>query len=432
MQVSGIWTEVLIGAIFLCLATIFFAAEFAFFSTSQDKLKETDEKKARLALRMLSKPQELMVDLLVASSLSSAVVIFMALRIGSKVVEQGKGTVIHTLVALLVSSLLVAVVARLLPRIYVSRNPERMAMMLAYPTFVFFVPIWPITRGVMMVVRGSFAAGALAREMLLRSGQLKAIARAKESSPPDVVEDEEMIEAIFEMRDRTVREVMVPRIDMVCAEISTTVADAVKMIAERGHSRIPVYEKTVDEIRGILHARDLFGLIERGETSRRIGEVMREAYFVPESKRVRQLLSDLRRLKTHMAIVVDEFGGVVGLVTLEDVLEEIVGEIHDEHESELPLLQVLSDDEVRVQGKIRIDDLNEAIGANISGPADYDTIGGYVYDLFGRVPSQGDVSEAGELTFMVERISGQRVESLIIRGKGIGKVARERVEKSSL
>ncbi len=429
---NQVWVEVIVGAFFLFLAAIFFAAEFAFFSTSQDKLREADQKRASLALKMLSRPQELMIDLLVASSLSSAVVILMGLRIVSKIVKEGKGYAIPTIIALIVSGLLVAVVARLLPRIYVSRNPERVAMMLAYPAFALFMPIWPITRGVMLIVRGSFAAGSLAREMLLRSGQLKAIARVEESSPPDVVEDEEMIEAIFEMRDTTVREVMVPRIDMVCAEISTTVADAIKIISEKGHSRIPVYEKTIDEIRGILHARDLFGLIGRGELRRPIGEVMREAFFVPESKKVRHLLSDLRRLKTHMAIVVDEFGGVVGLVTLEDVLEEIVGEIHDEHESEHPLLQVLNDDEVRVQGKIRIDDLNEAIGANIAEPAEYDTIGGYVYDLFGRVPSQGEVSEAAGLTFIVEKIVRQRIESLIIRGKGIGKIAAERTQKSKI
>lgn len=429
---SGIWVEVIVGAFFLFLAAIFFAAEFAFFSTSEDQLREADQKKTRLALKMLSKPLELMIGLLVASSLSAAVVILMALRIANEAVKNGEGQIVPMIIALIIGGLLVAVVARLMPRIYVSRNPEGVAMRLAYPTFFFSLLILPIIKGVMLIVKGSFAAGALAREMLLRSGQLKAIARVEGSSSPDVVEDEEMIEAIFEMRDTTVREVMVPRIDMVCAEISTTVADAIKIISEKGHSRIPVYEKTIDEVKGILHARDLFGLIGRGELRRPIGDLMREAFFVPESKKVRHLLSDLRKLKSHMAIVVDEFGGVVGLVTLEDVLEEIVGEIYDEHETRHPLLQILNDDEVRVLGKMRIDDLDEAIGITIAETDQYDTIGGYVYDLFGRVPSQGEMTEAGGLTFVVEKTSRQRIESLIIRGKEIGKIAAERFQKSNI
>ncbi|MGD8628713.1 MAG: hemolysin family protein, partial [bacterium] len=255
------------------------------------------------------------------------------------------------------------------------------------------------------------------------------MARAGEDTESGAEEEQEMINAIFEMRDTVVREVMVPRIDMVCAEVTTTVGEAIKVIAEGGHSRIPIYNKTIDDIRGILHARDLFEFVKEGGLDAGMGDVLRDAYFVPETKKVRDLLAELRSRKTHMAIVVDEFGGVVGLVTLEDVLEEIVGEIYDEYEEELELIHVVGDDEVRVDGKVRIDDLNETLRIELADEEDYDTLAGYVYNLLGKVPSEGDAYDADGLSFVVEKVTGQRIERVLIRGAGIGVAARENTER---
>jgi putative hemolysin len=325
----SLWVDILLLLVFLCLSVLFFAGEFAFFSASEDELEKRNEKRARIAISMLSKPHDLMIKLLIASSLSSVLSALFALRIAWYAFPQGSAKIIASVVSLVVVSVLLAILARLLPRVYVAKNPELAACDLAKPIFVLFLPIYPVVKAVLLLTQGLFLAGGRAREMLLKSGQLRAIARAEEHSESSGQDEQEMINAIFEMRDTVVREVMIPRIDMVCAEATTTVREAVRVIAEGGHSRIPVYNKTIDDIRGILHARDLFGFVQGGGLDAGIADILRDAYFVPESKRVRDLLTELRARKTHMAIVVDEFGGVVGLVTLEDVLEEIVGEIYD-------------------------------------------------------------------------------------------------------
>jgi putative hemolysin len=422
------WSDILLLIVFLCLSALFFAGEFAFFSASEDELEKRNDKRSKLVLRMLSQPQELIVKLLIASSLSSVLAALYALRITWREFPQGSSQTVASIVCLIVISVLIAILARLLPRIYVARSPESAAGRLAEPIFVLFLPIYPVMKGVFLLTRGVFLAGGQAKELLLKSGQLRAIARVGDDSESSGHDEKDMINAIFEMRDTTVRDVMVPRIDMVCAEITTTVREASTVIAEGGHSRIPIYNKTIDDIRGILHARDLFGFVNEGGQDTGIGNILRDAYFVPESKKVRDLLAELRRRKTHMAIVVDEFGGVVGLVTLEDVLEEIVGEIYDEYEEELRLVDVRGDDEVSVDGKVRIDDLNETIGTEIAEEEDYDTIAGYLYNLLGKVPSEGDQYEADGLRFVVDKVTGQRIERVTIKGEGVGKAAREAAE----
>ena len=421
----SLWVDILLLLVFLCLSALFSAGEFAFFSASEDELDKRNDRRARIAVGMLSKPHELMIKLLVASSLSGVLSALFALRIAWLVFPLGSARLIASIVSLVVVSVLLAILTRLLPRIYVAKNPELAASTLARPVFVLFLPIYPVVKAVLLLTRGLFLAGGRAREMLLKSGQLRAIARAEENSESSGNDEQEMINAIFEMRDTVVREVMVPRIDMVCAEATTTVREAVKVIAEGGQSRIPVYNKTIDDIRGILHARDLFRFVQEGGLDAGIGDILRDAYFVPESKKVRDLLTELRARKTHMAIVVDEFGGVVGLVTLEDVLEEIVGEIYDEYEEELELVQVVGDHEVRVDGKVRIDDLNETIGTKIAEEEDYDTIAGYLYNFLGKVPSEGDEYEADGLRFVIEKVTGQRIEQVLIKGEGVGIAARK-------
>jgi putative hemolysin len=421
--------DILLFAVFLGLSALFFAGEFAFFSVSVDEIEKNGDRRSQLVMRMLGNPNELMISLLLGSSLCSVLAALFALRLTWMFWPQGTAKIIASAVCLVIVGLLVAVLVRLLPRVYVAQDPEAAAKRLAKPIFVLFVPIHPIVKGVALLTQKLFLAGSQARELLLRAGQLRAIARAGEQADSEQRDEKEMINAIFEMRDTIVREIMVPRIDMVCTEIGTTVGETIKVIVEGAHSRIPVYSKTIDDITGILHARDLFRFVQEGGLDAGIADLLREAYFVPESKRVRDLLKELRLRKTHMAIVVDEFGGVVGLVTLEDVLEEIVGEIYDEYEEELELVQVVGDDDVRVDGKVRIDELNEALRTTITEEEDYDTLAGYLYNTLGKVPSEGDEYEADGLRFCIEKVTGQRIERVLINGKGVGRTAMESLKE---
>jgi putative hemolysin len=421
--------DILLFIVFLGLSALFFAGEFAFFSVSVDELEKNGDRRSGLVLRMLSNPNELMISLLLSSSLCSVLAALFALRFTWLFWPEGAAKFAASAVCLVTVGLMIAVLVRLLPRAYVAQDPEAAAKRLAKPLFALFVPIYPIVKSVALLTQKVFLAGSHARELLLKAGQLRAIARAGEEGNTEERDEKEMINAIFDMRDTIVREIMVPRIDMVCTEAATTVGETIRVIVEGAHSRIPVYNKTIDDISGILHARDLFKYVQEGGLDAGINGLLREAYFVPESKKVRDLLKELRRRKTHMAIVVDEFGGVVGLVTLEDVLEEIVGEIYDEYEEELELVHVVDDDDVRVDGKVRIDELNDTLKTTMTEEEDYDTLAGYLYNLLGKVPSEGDEYEADGLRFRIEKVTGQRIERVLISGQGVGKSARESAEE---
>ncbi len=419
--------DVLLLAAFLCLSALFSAGEFAFFSVSRAELEEENDRRANLALRMLSGPQELMIKLLVASSFCNVLAVLFALRIAWRAYPDGTARMIASVLSLLLVTIMIAILTRLLPRVYVAHDPVSAVVAVTRPVYVLFLPLYPFVKGVYILTQGLFLAGAQAREMVLKAGQLRAIAKAEGNGAEIGSDEQEMINGIFEMRDTLAREVMVPRIDMVCAEATTSVDEAMKVITEGGHSRIPVYNRTVDNIIGIMHARDLIGVIAGGGVNAPISGMLRPAYFIPESMKIDALLKELRMRKTHLAVVVDEFGGVVGLVTLEDVLEEIVGEIYDEYDEEEKLVQVVGGDEVLVDGKTHIEELNEILGTGLKKEEDYDTLAGYLYNLLGKVPSQGDEYEADGLRFIVDRVVGQRIERVRIIAEGLG--GRAKVEE---
>jgi CBS domain containing-hemolysin-like protein len=204
---------------------------------------------------------------------------------------------------------------------------------------------------------------------------------------------------------------MTPRVDMVALDTESTAQDAVALIIERGFSRIPLYEKNADSIAGIIYAKDLFRYLADGALPTRLKDIARPAFFVPESKRVADLLTDMRKQRVHMAIVVDEYGGTAGLATIEDMLEEIVGEIEDEYDRAEQTIVRVSDIEAVVDGRVSLSDLNEMFHTNLES-SDYDTAGGLVFHLLGRMPSMGDELEADGLKIQVMSVEGHRVKRL--------------------
>jgi magnesium and cobalt transporter len=218
-----------------------------------------------------------------------------------------------------------------------------------------------------------------------------------------------MIQSIFEFGDTTVREVMVPRIDMVSVEVAEPVETALALIAEKGHSRIPVYEGRVDQIVGILYAKDILRAVRGGGPAPiSIRDLARKPFFVPETKKIDDLLREFQRQKTHMAIVVDEYGGTAGIVTMEDVIEEIVGEIHDEYDRDEPLFVALPGGVARVAAKVSLEEFSEKMGATVTAEG-CDTLGGYLYRLIGSVPKGGEVVGDGQFRYTVEKVQGQRI-----------------------
>jgi CBS domain containing-hemolysin-like protein len=230
-------------------------------------------------------------------------------------------------------------------------------------------------------------------------------------------EERELIHSIFEFGDTVVREVMLPRPDMVGIETDATVDEAIETAISAGKSRLPAYETTHDDIVGLVFLKDLVARSAEGQGSEPVRESLRPAHFVPESKRVAELLREMQTEKFHMAIVVDEYGGTAGLVTMEDLLEEIVGEITDEYDLPEPEVERLANGSLRVPGRTPIDEVNELVGVDLPRE-EWDTVGGLVFNTLGHVPDEGECLQVDGLELRTERVQGRRIVSVIITRLG--------------
>lgn len=226
----------------------------------------------------------------------------------------------------------------------------------------------------------------------------------------------EMIEAVFDLSDTEAEQVMTPRTDVKGIEVNSTLAEVKAAILEHGHSRIPVYDQTIDNIVGILYAKDLIRYVGDSEDFD-LRAVLREAMMIPESKNVGELLSEFKAQKVHIALVLDEYGGTAGLVTIEDILEELVGEIQDEyeHEEQTPQIERVDDQTLRVDARVEIDDLNDELEIELPEDEDYDTVGGFVFAALGHIPVAGESFEFDEIRFTVTEAERTRVVRVEVR-----------------
>ena len=247
----------------------------------------------------------------------------------------------------------------------------------------------------------------------MKEDELRNIVESETEEGTIEVEEREMIEGVFEFGETTVREVMIPRIDMICCDIADPKEDLLDIVVKSRHSRIPVYEDRVDHIKGIIYVKDLLHAVIRGEAWQ-IQNLMREPYFVPENKKIDDLLTEFKSNRVHMAIVLDEYGGTSGLVTLEDLIEEIFGEIQDEYDNEDPLFQWSADKTTLIaDARLAIDDLNLLLNAGL--PQDgYETLGGFVYNHLGHVPDKGEAFTFDNLSLVIEDVIGQRITNVRI------------------
>ncbi|MCL4499960.1 MAG: hemolysin family protein, partial [Chloroflexi bacterium] len=243
--------------------------------------------------------------------------------------------------------------------------------------------------------------------------EIKALVTMAEEK--EIIEEEEkdLIHSIFEFDDTIVREIMVPRTDMVAIEKSEPVEELMNLFVHEGHSRVPVFDESVDDIIGLAYSRDVLVQLAQGHRDIEVKDILRPAYFVPESKKVNELLRELQRKHQHMAIVVDEYGGTAGLVTLEDVLEELVGEIFDEYDLVETMVERVNDDTLRVDGRLSVDEVNELLDVHLEHD-DIDSIGGFVVGLLGRIPNPGDQADHEDMTFRVEEVDGRRPAKVLI------------------
>lgn len=324
------------------------------------------------------------------------------------------GTAEH-LIAILSVAVVFVVLGQIVPRALAGARPERAIGLLLSFAAGFTLLALPITwftdRAAAWLVRAwpgdtEYAPPDETEE------QFRALAM-ESTGEDDVIEEDErqMIDAVLHLEETRARDIMVPRVDIVAAEENEPTDSMLKRIIDAGHSRLPVYRDSIDHIVGVLYAKDLLPYVVGDTEQPNLSELLRPAHIVPESKRIDDLLTELRRKRVHIAIVVDEYGGTAGLVTIEDILEEIVGEIQDEYDVELPLMEILSEREILADGRLPLDDVAETFGIEFEGDEE-GTVAGYVHRHLGRLPEEGDHFNADGLRIEVVAVEGRRVRQL--------------------
>jgi CBS domain containing-hemolysin-like protein len=335
----------------------------------------------------------------------------------------GGGT-LTAIVALVLAIVVVAYVhivfGQFTPRVLALTHPERVAELLAGPLLVFGWLIYPFTlllNRTSQPVTARIGTPTSSQEDAMHfPGELRQLVERAEAGGILEPEDADLIEGVFEFSEKNARGVMTPRTDIIALSVQDTLDEVIDVVDQSGLSRFPVYEGTIDNIVGIVLAKDLLPVLRTEGThpgSFSLQSLLRPAHFIPGTREVEEVLSDFKRLKEHMAVVLDEYGGTAGVVTMEDLLEEIVGEILDEHDERVDQPQA-RDGEMIVAGDLNIGELNESLGLAVP-EGEYSTIGGFVFGTIGRVPRVGDRVTAGGATFTVRLVDGRRAEQIAVK-----------------
>ena len=349
--------------------------------------------------------------------------------------DAGTASGIALVVVTILLALFTIVFAELVPKTLALAHAERFAITLSLPIEFLARALGPVIRFLTWITNSivRLFGAEVTGEAQITAQELRLIVERGGEQGILEAEEEQMINAVIELGDQRVHEVMVPRIHMVTLASDATLDEAIDTVIAGGHSRIPVYEATIDEIVGILYAKDLLPFL-KGTVDERpaLRSILRTPVFVPESMTVDDLLHELQRRKVHLAVVLDEYGGTAGLVTIEDLLEEIVGEIQDEYDEEEPLITRITDDEARIDGRAAIDDLEELFGTSLGldDEDQYDTVGGLIYHRIGGVPKPGDRVAVDGLTLTVETTDGRRVGKVLVVRKPAGTDETEESEGS--
>ncbi|HEY3266886.1 MAG TPA: hemolysin family protein [Armatimonadota bacterium] len=404
-------------AVCVALSAVFSAAETALINIRRSRLQALAEEGAPAALliqRALDHPERALASIQAVNTTLAmlgvvAAVLLLAPEFGG--IDTFHGVAASTACAWLVMLLF----GEIIPKTVARRRSERVAMVLIRPVMAMAYVIFPVVlilvRIANVLIRCVPGLKPLERNPYITEEEIKVLVEKGEEMG-DLEEDErEMVTAIFELDRRVVREVMVPRVDVVSMDAGAPLDEVLDTLIARGFTRLPVYEGSLDNVVGVLHAKDLLRYLRHGRQGFTLRAVMRPAYFVPENKNAKTLLEEMRSRRIPIAAVVDEYGGTAGIVTLEDLVEEIVGEIRDEYDVEEDAITRLGDDVALVDGKTPIQDVNDELDIEIT-TEEYDSVGGFVVGLFGYPPKSGEECAWENIRFVVERAKGNRVLSV--------------------
>ncbi len=412
---SGADWILLAVVIVLFLVSIWLAvAETAFVRMNRIRALALDEEGNKRAARlatMLEQPEQTLnavLLLVLVTQLTSATLLGVLL--------EGTAGALGLVIGIVLQIVLFFVVGEVAPKTYAVQHTERAALRVT-PLLWFltnFAPLRLLSRWLIGVANVVLPGKGLKSGPFVTEEEIRTMADVAADEEAIEREERKLIHSIFEFGDTVVREVMLPRTDMIAVEADETIEAAIDRALEGGYSRLPVYEGSTDRIIGLVYLKDLVYRARRGEGDQPARLAKREAKFVPEQKRVAELLNEMQTEHFHMAIVFDEHSGTAGLVTLEDLLEEIVGEIVDEYDADAPALEHLEDGTLRVPGRTPIDDVSDELGIELPD-TEWDTVAGLVFNLLGKVPDEGECVNFKSIELCAEKVQGRRIASVLIR-----------------
>ncbi len=416
---SGAWLQLIIMVVALLLCSVASAAETAFTSISRIKLKNLLEEGDQVAAKienMLAEPNIFLSTILVVNSIAVIVASSMATSLALRFTQS-----FGELISSVAISLFVLIFCEITPKTAAVQNPLRWARVLVGPVrgAAWLLRPLVLSLNVITSVFVRLMGGHIKHKgPFVTEEELRLLVTVSEEEGVLEQEETEMIRSIFAFADTSVREVMVPRIDMVTLSSEVTVTQAVDLAMQGGFSRIPVYEDAVgvDEIIGILYTKDMLRQLREGHDNYPIRNLLRSAYYVPETKKLDDLLREIRQNRIHMAIIVDEYGSVAGLVTIEDLVEEIVGDIQDEYDHEETPYEKVNENEYIINAKMSIYEFNELMDTKLTDD-DYETIGGFVYSQLHKIPGVGDTISYNDMIFTVLATRGRRILKIGVERK---------------
>ena len=413
---------VILLIILVTMSAFFSASETALTAFNRSKLKaiaEKNQRKADLLKGWLKKPNEILTALLIGNNivniLASSIATMVAISIlgnNSRAIAISTGAM--TILLLIFGEITPKVVAKAY-----STHISNAVIKLVYMLSKLFLPISKILMMVSKLIARMFGVKIDEIVFLITEEEIKSVVSVGEEEGVIEEEEKKMIHSIFEFTDTTVKEIMIPRTTVFAVEASKTLEEIWDVITGNGYSRIPVYEEGIDNIIGVFYIKDIFNVIRDGKLNMQVKSFIREAYFVPETKALVEMLEEFKKKHIHMAIVLDEYGGTSGIITIEDLIEEIVGDINDEfdieHDEEI---KKVADNKYIIDAMLDVEFLNEELSIDLPVSEDYDSLGGYIYSVLGRVPLEKDTitHDNGKVEIRVLEVDNRRiVKALIIK-----------------
>lgn len=408
------WFKIVVLFIFLILSSLFSSSETALTSLNRIRVRqmvENNVKGAEKLAKLHSNPQKTLTAILIGNNIvnigASSLMTSIAIDLYG---NTGVG------IATGIMTLLILIFGEITPKSLAAQNSEKVSLKISGFVYIVTIIVAPISfflnivTNILIKFFGGDVDGA---KPFITEDELKTIVNVSHKEGILEGEERDMIYNVFDFGDSKAKDVMIPRPDMIAIDVESPYEEVIDVVTNEQYSRIPVYADTTDNIVGILYAKDLLFLQSHKEVEFDLTKFIRKPHFTYEYKPTKELFNEMRATRTHLVIVLDEYGGTEGIVTIEDLIEEIVGDIEDEYDKEIENVEIIKENEFLVDGNIEIEDINELLGTNIKSD-DFDTVAGFVIDIINRIPETGEAINYGDFKFIIESIDRNRIEKIRI------------------